>query len=87
MPEFFQTLMGQKFYESTMPRIAAALEALAEKQPKKIVEYKMVAEKDINKRLKEGWELYGSPVVLVAPTIGMGNAQGSWMEQPMVRRA
>lgn len=30
MPEFFQTIMGQRFYESTMPRIAKALERLAD---------------------------------------------------------
>ena len=28
-PEFFQTKMGQRFYQSTMPRIAEALEKLA----------------------------------------------------------
>ena len=28
-PEFFQTRMGQTFYEGTMPRIAAALERIA----------------------------------------------------------
>ena len=28
MPEFFQTRMGQQFYDSTMPRIAEALEKL-----------------------------------------------------------
>lgn len=27
-PEFFQTMMGKKFYEGTMPRIATALEKL-----------------------------------------------------------
>ena len=31
MPEFFQTPMGHRFYESTMPRIATALETIAEK--------------------------------------------------------
>jgi hypothetical protein len=29
MPEFFQTVMGQRFYEGTMPRIAKALEEIA----------------------------------------------------------
>ena len=28
-PEFFQTQMGQRFYTSTMPRIADALETIA----------------------------------------------------------
>jgi uncharacterized coiled-coil protein SlyX len=28
-PEFFQTAMGRKFYESDVPRIAAALEQIA----------------------------------------------------------
>ncbi len=28
-PEFFQTLMGRRYYESTMPRIADALERIA----------------------------------------------------------
>ena len=32
-PEFFQTLMGKRFFESTMPRIADALEALAKRPP------------------------------------------------------
>ncbi len=31
--EFFQTRLGRTFFESTMPRIAAALEALAKKLP------------------------------------------------------
>ena len=30
MPEFFETRMGQKFYESTAPRIAEALERIAD---------------------------------------------------------
>ena len=30
MADFFQTQMGHKFYESTMPRIATALESLVE---------------------------------------------------------
>jgi hypothetical protein len=30
-PEFFQTRMGQKFFESDVPRIARALESIAEK--------------------------------------------------------
>jgi len=29
MVEFYQTVMGRQFYEGTMPRIAAALEAIA----------------------------------------------------------
>lgn len=29
MPEFFQTLMGKKFYDSDVPRIAKALERIA----------------------------------------------------------
>lgn len=29
MPEFFQTVMGRKFYESDVPRIASALEKIA----------------------------------------------------------
>jgi uncharacterized protein (DUF2164 family) len=29
-PEFFQTRMGHQFYNGTMPRIAKALEAIAE---------------------------------------------------------
>jgi hypothetical protein len=29
VPEFFQTMMGRKFYESDMPRIASALEKIA----------------------------------------------------------
>jgi hypothetical protein len=29
MPEFFQTLLGRKFYESDVPRIARALEDIA----------------------------------------------------------
>ena len=38
-PEFFQTQMGHRFYESTMPRIAKALEQLADCQAgKKLVE-------------------------------------------------
>ena len=28
MPEFFQTRMGTKFYEGTVPRIAEALEGI-----------------------------------------------------------
>lgn len=32
-PEFFQTPMGRRFYDSTMPRLAAALEVLAKKLP------------------------------------------------------
>ncbi len=28
-PEFFQTVMGHRYYDSTMPRIAAALETIA----------------------------------------------------------
>lgn len=28
-PEFFQTQMGRRYYESTMPRIAEALERIA----------------------------------------------------------
>jgi hypothetical protein len=28
-PEFFQTMMGKKFYESTAPRIARALEDIS----------------------------------------------------------
>lgn len=31
MPELFQTPMGHRFYESTMPRIAKALEDVSEK--------------------------------------------------------
>lgn len=30
MPEFFQTPMGKRFYEGTMPRIARALERIAD---------------------------------------------------------
>lgn len=30
-PEFFQTRMGQKFFEGTMPRIADALTTIAER--------------------------------------------------------
>jgi hypothetical protein len=30
MPEFFQTVMGHRFYESTMPSIARSLEKIAE---------------------------------------------------------
>lgn len=29
MTEFFQTKMGQQFYDGTMPRIARALESIA----------------------------------------------------------
>ncbi len=32
-PEFFRTGMGRTFYEGTMPRIAAALEKIAERLP------------------------------------------------------
>jgi len=32
-PELFQTPMGRKFYEGTMPRIAAALELIAQRLP------------------------------------------------------
>lgn len=28
-PDFFQTRMGHRFYESTLPRIASALERIA----------------------------------------------------------
>ena len=31
MVEFFQTVMGRQFFESTMPRLARALEQLAER--------------------------------------------------------
>jgi len=31
MIEFFQTMMGKKFYESDMPRIVGALERIADK--------------------------------------------------------
>lgn len=31
MPEFFQTIMGKKFYEGDVPRIAKALETIARK--------------------------------------------------------
>lgn len=91
--EFFETIMGHKFYEGTMPTIARALEALAEQQTK-IVEYKTVSfdheddkdslTKQVNKHLAEGWELYGSPIVM-----GYNMASGSsssWLVQPMVRR-
>ena len=30
MPEFFQTVMGKRFFESTAPRIASALERIAD---------------------------------------------------------
>lgn len=30
MPEFFQTGMGQKFFEGTVPRIVKALERIAD---------------------------------------------------------
>lgn len=30
MPEFFQTVMGRAFYEGTVPRIAKALERIAD---------------------------------------------------------
>jgi hypothetical protein len=30
MSEFFQTRMGQKFYEGTMPRLVKALERIAD---------------------------------------------------------
>ena len=30
MPEFFETRMGQKFYEATMPTIAAELKRLCD---------------------------------------------------------
>lgn len=30
MPEFFQTQMGHKFFDSTMPRLVTALERIAE---------------------------------------------------------
>ena len=29
MTEFFQTIMGKKFYEGTVPRIASALDRIA----------------------------------------------------------
>jgi len=28
-PEFFQTMMGRKFYEADVPRVASALERIA----------------------------------------------------------
>jgi len=31
-PQFFQTAMGRTYYDHTMPRIAQAIEALAEQQ-------------------------------------------------------
>jgi hypothetical protein len=34
-PEFFQTMMGKRFFESTAPRIATALEEIAEALTKK----------------------------------------------------
>lgn len=40
-PQFFQTGMGQKFFEVTVPRIATALERIAtalEKQNEPIIE-------------------------------------------------
>lgn len=33
-PEFFQTMMGQRYYEGTMPRIAKALERIADQLEK-----------------------------------------------------
>lgn len=30
MPDFYQTVMGRRFFESTMPRIARALERIAD---------------------------------------------------------
>ena len=32
-PEFFQTRMGQTFYEGTLPRLVKALEEIARKLP------------------------------------------------------
>ena len=36
-PEFFQTRMGQAFYEGTMPRIAKALERIADALEKRLL--------------------------------------------------
>ena len=38
MPDFFQTIMGKRFLEGTMPRIASALERIAEALEKNLEE-------------------------------------------------
>ena len=38
MIEFFQTVMGKRFYEGTAPRIAAALERIADELERTRVE-------------------------------------------------
>jgi len=36
-PEFFQTRMGKAFYEGTMPRVAKALERIADVMEKRLL--------------------------------------------------
>jgi hypothetical protein len=51
--DFFNTVMGKRFYEGTMPRIASALEAIA--KPRK-VEYDLIPEESILEYSAKGWK-------------------------------
>ena len=53
MIEFFQTQMGHKFYESDVPRIASALERIADRL--EILVNNMEAAPERDKTDKEGW--------------------------------
>lgn len=55
--DFYSTIIGKQFYQSTMPTIAKSLEALAEKeiiQKAESVQKDMVT-KTINEAVSDGW--------------------------------
>jgi glutaredoxin-related protein len=52
--EFFNTVMGKRFYTNDIPQIANALESISKSLNKK-VEYDIVETTDIISAGKEGW--------------------------------
>lgn len=62
MADFFMTTMGHRFYESTMPRIATALETIAKKLGEKpyAVLTKREGYTEFRVRRPDGGEVLGS---------------------------
>ena len=72
MIEFFNTVMGKRFYEGTMPRIAEALEKLSSMPKQEIILYDGVEAmvQDATEKLANGYrikiiEKYNSGSVVV----------------------
>lgn len=72
MVEFFNTVMGKRFCESTMPRIASALEKVVNRAAQEIAQYESVEAmvSDAKEKLANGCritliEKYNNGIVVV----------------------